>query len=89
MTFKCDYCDSTTHAEVDCAQKKNDRALEKGIGCITVAFLFIPALLGGVAGAIWGALRSGFQFGEDFWPEAWKAIRGKKKNGGDGGGEAG
>lgn len=89
MTFKCDYCESTTHAEVDCAKKKTDRSVEVAIGCVTVFFLWIPALLGGIAGAMWGAMQSGFKFTEDFWPEAWRWIRGKKKNGGDGGGEAG
>lgn len=89
MTFKCDYCESPTHAEVDCPNKKTDRRLEVVLGLVTAIFLCLFALLGGIAGAIWGAIRSGFKFADDFWPEAWISIRGKKKNGGTGGGEAG
>lgn len=88
MTFKCDYCGSATHAEVDCAKKKTDRSLEMAVACFTLFFLGIPAILGAIAGAIWGAIRSGFKSTEDFWPEAWQSIRGKKKSEGDGSGEA-
>lgn len=87
MTLKCDYCDSLTHAEVDCQKRKIDKRLAASIAWITVGLLFFFSLLGGIAGAIWGALRAGFSFTEDFWPEAWNSVRGKEKKEGQGGGE--
>jgi hypothetical protein len=89
MTFKCDYCESPTHEEVDCGQRKADRRTEVALGCFMAMFLVPFVILGGAVGAIWGAARSGFKVMETFWPEAWSAIRGKKQNGGSGGGETG
>lgn len=87
MTLKCDYCDSATHVEVDCQKRKVDRRLEATLAFVTISLLFFFSLIGGIIGAIWGAMRAGFKFTEDFWPEAWKSVRVKRKDGGQSGGE--
>ena len=89
MTFKCRYCDSETHVEIDCSKWKSDRRLEFGFGCLMLIIMSPFALLGAIAGAAWGAAKSGFNFCEDFWTEGWKSVRNGKKSEGNGSGEAG
>ncbi len=79
MNFKCMYCDSETHAEVDCAKKKNDRLVEVGLGWFFTVILLPFALLGSIAGAAWGAMKAGFKTFEGMWPEARTALRGKER----------
>ncbi len=77
MSFKCIYCDSETHAEIDCAKKRKDRLVEILMGWFFIVILFPFALIGSVAGAAWGAMRSGFRTFEGMWIEAWSALGGK------------
>ena len=78
MNFKCPYCDSETHAEVDCNKKKTDRAVEVGLGWFFRIILGPFWLLGSLAGAAWGAMKAGFRTFEGMWSEARTALSGEE-----------
>lgn len=77
--MKCTYCNSDTHLEIDCPVRKNERRNEKALGWFFVCLLFPFWLIGAFAGAAWSALRAGFDFCGDAWPESRKWTGAKKE----------
>jgi hypothetical protein len=83
--MKCTYCDGFDHLETRCPSRAGDRRKEIGLSLIVFVVSFIPYIIGFMGGIWWSALRTGFSFTKDFWPEAWATIRGKKGEDGESG----
>lgn len=81
--MKCMYCDQLDHLESSCPTRKADRRTEVGLGCFLMVVMAPFYVLGLLAGMVKSAFKAGFGFTDDFWPETWKAIRGKKKDDGE------
>lgn len=81
--MKCEYCDQLDHLESSCPTRKADRRTEVGVGIFFMVVMAPFYVLGLFAGLVWSASKAGFHFTNDFWPETWKAIRGKRKDDGE------
>lgn len=79
--MKCTYCDDVDHLEPRCPTRAADRRKEVCVGIIVFLVSFPAYILGFVLGMWFSALKAGFSFTKDFWPEAWTTIRGKKDDG--------
>lgn len=75
--MKCTYCDGLDHLESRCPSRAGDRVKEVIMALIVFIFALPSYILGFLSGIWWSALKTGFSFTKDFWPEAWTTIRGK------------
>jgi hypothetical protein len=78
--MKCDYCSQYDHLESSCPVRKTDRRTELIMGWFFLVFLGTFHFIGMIAGAVWSAMKAGFDFGDGAWPQAWASMRGKKKD---------
>lgn len=83
--MKCSYCDGFDHLDSSCPARAGDRRKEVILSLIVFLLSFVFYIVGFVAGMWWSALRTGFLYTNDFWPEAWTTIRGKKAEDGESG----
>lgn len=75
--MSCEYCGYFGHNKDECPQAEKDRRLNHTMGCGMLVILFPFAVIGFAIGAVFSALRGGFQAALGLWGETWKLI-GKK-----------
>lgn len=75
--MKCKYCDGLDHLETRCPSRAADRVKEVVVALMVFIVSLPSYILGFLSGMWWSALKTGFSFTKDFWPEAWTTIRGK------------
>lgn len=81
--MKCTYCDAGDHLETRCPSLAGDRRKEVALAVVVFLFSFPGYILGFFCGMWWSAIRTGFSFTKDFWPDAWTAVSGKSKDDGE------
>lgn len=81
--MKCEYCGKDDHLVSVCPRKAGDRRGEVFFGALFFIFLVSFFVVGLIVGAVFSAMKSGFEVSQNLWNDTWNLLRGRKRGNGE------